>query len=212
MKTSLSLVSALFACAVAGAAQAKTPPPPPIPSYHHVGSVSTTSYTFEAIASGDIDAYFLGGSADYTEVIGILINGVAPLDPITHKPITGLANHGTAVGTELDLGKAKAGDLITFYINVIAPTKLTWYSTPSLNSDGVNHTYTTAFDGGKYNKVVIPKGLYVAFEDLPKKKSDFDYNDAFYDITNVRAIPEPASIALMLGGLALLGAMARRRH
>jgi hypothetical protein len=50
---------------------------------------------------------------------------------------------------------------------------------------------------------------YLGIEDTPAATSDFDYNDM---IVQIQPAPEPASIALMAGGMGLLGWAIRRRR
>ena len=49
---------------------------------------------------------------------------------------------------------------------------------------------------------------FFGLEDTPSPNSDFDFNDM---IVELQPAPEPASIALMLGGLSLFGLVIRRR-
>jgi hypothetical protein len=87
-------------------------------------------------------------------------------------------------------------------------TGLTYSSNTAQNADGTSHIYSTSFAGAK----PIPAGTFIAFEDLATKVSDHDYNDIAFSVTNIAAVPEPANLALMLAGLGLVGAAARRRR
>jgi len=186
--------------------------------YPDPGTVNPTTYTFTAAATGDIDAYFVSrGGADYTEVLGMLDNG-------TPTGITGLNNHTSSAGQELDLGSVHAGDTLTFFIDVTSPNLGDVYSNPALNatydstyhpSAGVNHIYSTSYNGtGLGNS--IPAGTYVGFEDLPASNPpDYNYTDEQYVFTDVATqtstVPDSASsLGLLSMSIAGIGLLRRR--
>ena len=190
-----TVAAALLAIGAAGSAFADATP------YPNAGTQNPTTYTFTS-NGGDVMAYFMGSSASYDEKLGLLIDGV-------DSGITGLQNHSTAMGASLDFGSIAAGKTLTFYIDV-ATTGDVFYSDKGLNSDGVNHVYSTSFSGSG----TVPAGTYVAFEDL-KGGGDLNYHDETFVFSNVAAapaVPEPANLALLMGGLGLVGFMARRRR
>lgn len=195
MKTA-SLAIAALALAASASAFADAIP------YPGSGSENPLSYTFTATTTGDLSAYFYGSNASYDETLGVLVNGV-------DLGISGLQNHTTPYGTQLDFGNVVAGDVLTFYIDV-ATTGARYFSDKSLNADGqVNHVYATAFSGDPGH---IPVGTYVAFEDLDHG-GDFNYQDEQFVFTNTTTVvPEPAGASLLLAGLALLGGWVRRRR
>jgi hypothetical protein len=195
MKLKTAAAAALLAIGAAGSAFADATP------YPNAGTQNPTTYTFTS-NGGDVMAYFMGSSASYDESLGLLINGV-------DSGITGLQNHTAATGEALDFGTIAAGMTLTFYINV-ATTGDVFYSDRSLNSDGINHVYSTSFSGSG----AVPAGTYVAFEDL-KNGGDLNYHDETFVFTNVGttpAVPEPANLALLMAGLGLVSFMARRRR
>ena len=195
MMLKTTVAAALLAIGAAGSAFADATP------YPNAGTQNPTTYTFTS-NGGDVMAYFMGSSASYDEKLGLLIDGV-------DSGITGLQNHSTAMGASLDFGSIAAGKTLTFYIDV-ATTGDVFYSDKGLNSDGVNHVYSTSFSGSG----TVPAGTYVAFEDL-KGGGDLNYHDETFVFSNVAAapaVPEPANLALLMGGLGLVGFMARRRR
>lgn len=170
--------------------------------YANAGTIAPTN-SFVAAHTGQVVAYFYASDAAYDSEIGLWVNGV-------NTGIYGLPNHSSSQGDMLVLGNVHAGDELVFELYVNS-THSSWYSDPSLNSDDVNHAYSTHFSGNN----LIPAGTYIGFEDLPNHSSDWDYNDHQFVFTNVgrcTSTPEPASMALMAGGLGLLGLWKKRNQ
>lgn len=171
--------------------------------YANPGFENTELYTFTATASGNIDAYFFSNAAAYTNELRMLVNGV-------DTGVQGLNNQTSLYGDMLTMGTVNAGDVIVFVMVNLAPGGIgPWYSDKSLNSDGVNHVYSTDFAGAG----LVPGGTYVSFEDLPNG-GDFNYTDLAFVFTNISTstgVSAPPTLALMLAaGVAALAL--RRRH
>jgi len=191
-----------FALALAsGAALLASQAQAAIPIYPSPGTVNPIDYSFTAASTGNIVAYFAGNGAGFTNLLGLLVNGV-------DTGIEGLNNQTSAIGDSLDFGPVTAGDVLTFRLRVTDNGDL-FYSDRSLNTDGITHIYSTNYAGGDFG---LPAGTYVGFEDL-NGGGDLDYEDLAFIFTNVRSnVPEPAAWALMLAGFGLVGSAMRRRR
>lgn len=165
-------------------------------TYSGAGSQNLDSYTFTATSTGQINAYFYGATAAYANTLTMLVNGVAT--PETSAGV--FHNHSSQVGDFVNLGFVNEGDVITFQLNVLT-TGRSWSSDNSLNSDHINHVFSTSFGGDAETN--IPAGTYVGFEDLIRG-GDFDYDDEAFVFTNISAVPEPETYAMLLAGLLMI--------
>lgn len=188
-----SVATAMLVLALATAAKAEVVYPNP-------GTENPTTYTFTPTSNGSLTAYFYGSGASFSETLGLLVNG--------QKRGIALDNHSSTYGEAYDFGNVSIGDKLVFYIDV-ETTGYTYYSDIKMNSDGVNHIYSTAFNGdGK-----IPAGTYVGFEDLSLHQTgwnDNNYTDEQFVFT-VTAVPEPSTWAMMILGFAGIASTYRRR-
>lgn len=172
--------------------------------YLNDGTENINLYTFTATSDGTIGAYFYDKTAGFTNTLSLLVNGV-----VTPESAAGvLNNHTSSMGDFVNLGSVHKGDVLTFRLNVVT-TGESLFSDKALNADGVNHVYSTAFSGDAIHG--IPAGTYVGFEDL-RGGGDFDYDDETFVFTNIAAIPEPETYAMLLIGLGVIGNAIRRRN
>nr|WP_271604928.1 PEPxxWA-CTERM sorting domain-containing protein [Bradyrhizobium sp. CCBAU 11434] len=169
--------------------------------YPNPGTENPITYTFTSTANGSLIAYFYGSGASFSESLGLLVNG--------RDRGTALDNHSSPYGQAHDFGNVSFGDTLVFYIDV-KTTGHTYYSDIKMNSDGVNHVYSTAFNGDG----TIPAGTYVGFEDLSLHQTcwtDNNYTDEQFVFT-VASVPEPSTWAMMILGFACVGFLTYRRR
>lgn len=192
----MCFAAAMIGLVAATAAEAATTIP-----YQKQGTENPITYTFTASSNGSLVTYFYGSGASFSESLGLLVNGL--------DRGTALDNHSTAFGAMYNFGNVNIGDTLVFYIDV-KTTGHTYYSDILMNDDGVNHVYSTAFDGnGK-----VPAGTYVGFEDLSLYQTgwtDHNYTDEQFVFT-VTAVPEPSTWAMMILGFAGVGFLTYRRR
>jgi hypothetical protein len=184
-----------------------------IPIYPNVNTENPVTYQFNAAADGDLIAYFAGNSGSFSNVLGLLVNGV-------DSGITGLESLTATEGQQLNFGQVAQGDSLVFYIHVNPnedndndpSNDRFFYSDKSRNFDGVNHVFSAPYTGGDFG---IPAGTYVSFEDLDGG-GDFNYKDLDFVFSNVTTIstgvPEPATWAMTILGIGFTGAALRQRN
>ena len=183
------------------------------------GTPNPITYTFTAATTGEVTAYFFGNTgAAFTDSIGMI-------DGATTNPF-GLNNQTSIVGESFVLGNATAGDVLTFYLNVVTGginflPNYTLYSNPALNPTvpllppasgsviytGLNEVYATAFPGDPASS--LPAGVYLGFED--GTGSNYVAEQVVLTNVNFTATPLPAALPLFAGGLGLMGLLVKRR-
>jgi hypothetical protein len=187
--------------------------------YPTPGIENPITYTFTALNTGDVIAYFAGSAAAFDNVLGMEVNGVLSLNGF------GLDNQTSAVGDSFNLGHANAGDTLTFVMHNVSPGLGDLYSDPTRNGpydNGAshNHIYSTLYTTTGPVFPGVPAGIYVAFEDLPGQDPtpfarDWNYFDETFVFTNVASIgtnqnaPLPSTAAC--GGFLIAGLLLARR-
>ena len=129
-----------------------------------------------------------------------------------------LAPGATAPGTEAVLGPVGVGQEVIFRLTNQTQGggfNFTFYSGPfARNPDNVGHVRlspgsgTVAAGGGVYSQGFNFEDRSATVQPI----SDQDLNDLNFEVALASTVPEPSSIALMLGGLLAVGVAARRRR
>jgi len=200
LKTTIAKALAAAALALAGSAQAA--------DVIDFESLSNTGFPyFTAVSSYAEDGYKL-------TVNGGLINLL--FAPSTDNVVQYLGST-TAFAAAGDMVKLQRADGTAFNFNSIDLSKLS-----TLNRGGNSVTFTGNFAaGGSISQTVrigqsfgLQSSLFSGFTNLKSVTWTESWDggkDYQFDNINVSAVPEPETYAMLLGGLGLLGFMARRK-
>lgn len=155
---------------------------------------STIGQSVYVAADGDVTATYEGGDAGGTSIL-FLVGGADPI----------FSNGTNSVGDTFYLGYFTAGTELIFGLHSFDGSDY-FTGAASRNPDNAYHAAVNT-DGGS---------TFVGFEDWAVALDD--YNDLVFSFSNTLAapapgaVPEPASWAMMIGGLGLVGGAMRRRR
>lgn len=148
--------------------------------------------SFQVGYTGEVLATFWGHTASYSDDLYF------STDNVNWSFV--FNNHASSSGDTVSLGSYAAGTELFFKIYV-NNTGDTFYTGPgSKNADGLVHVVSDTFG----------ESTYVGFEDI-LGGGDLDYDDLQYSFHNIAAVPEPETYAMLLAGLGVMGAVARRK-
>lgn len=183
-----SLGFALFAAACMPAAQITAFTPTP------VDLVAT---------GGQVFVYFADVSSDFDSTLSLV-------SPVSVGPF--FPNHGTVLGSFVNLGTFSAGQTLRFRLDVTQEGGHSYFTGPaSGNPDNVVHAATAYWE----TDGAIPfSGVILGFEDL-FGGGDLDFNDNAFVLVNVAPVldsPEPSTWMLGISGAGLIAFLRKRRY
>jgi hypothetical protein len=201
--------------------------------YANGGTQNAARYSFTATAGGLLKAYFMPSTGYYHSALGAKVSGVTIG--------SGALMMGTTDNfTPFTFGTVSAGDSIEFFIDTYDVNAGNvymgrYFSTVSHNADGLQHAWAAPhFDQWYLGPEGVPEGTFIGFEDTTTgdTRGDLNYRDYTFVVPNITvnahpilapgqsgsdsseiaAVPEPASWAMMIGGFGMIGGALRRRR